>query len=312
MSAKETLYAIKSSWDEEQRRLSRLRVEVEASTAELLPELRFVGGLDISFEPSDTETNEEPLNEDEIRPETSEICVACLAVFEIPPTSSATTTGKRKPMEPFVCYSLPSRLKLPYIPGYLGFRELPLYRHLLALYRTEYPDQFASTVFMVDGNGLLHPRMFGSATHLGVVENVPTFGVAKNLLCLPELGSELTIEFIKSDTVKSLLIEKGDHVLLHGKRVGENLDGNEDDRPTDEVYGAALISSATSHNPVFVSQGFRLPLEQCVEIVYRTSVYRIPDPIRRADNDGRRDLAKLIERREKGEDIEKELFVVTS
>jgi deoxyinosine 3'endonuclease (endonuclease V) len=42
-------------------------------------------------------------------------------------------------------------------------------------------------VVMVDGCGVMHPRRLGSASHLGVVTQVPTIGVAKNLLLIDGL-----------------------------------------------------------------------------------------------------------------------------
>jgi deoxyinosine 3'endonuclease (endonuclease V) len=38
----------------------------------------------------------------------------------------------------------------------------------------------ALDLLMVDGNGLLHPRRFGLACHVGVEADLPTIGVAKN------------------------------------------------------------------------------------------------------------------------------------
>jgi len=34
---------------------------------------------------------------------------------------------------------------------------------------------------MVDGNGLLHPRGFGLACHLGMLADLPTIGVGKKM-----------------------------------------------------------------------------------------------------------------------------------
>ncbi len=69
---------------------------------------------------------------------------------------------------------------LPYIPSLLTFRELPA---LLALAK-EARRQFAElNLFIVDGNGILHPRGAGVAACFGVVVDVPTIGVAKSQLC---------------------------------------------------------------------------------------------------------------------------------
>ncbi|MEM1513748.1 MAG: endonuclease V, partial [Candidatus Thermoplasmatota archaeon] len=66
------------------------------------------------------------------------------------------------------------KVEFPYIPTYLAYRELPVLQDLI---KNEKPD-----VVMIDGNGLLHPRFFGIACHFGVINNLPTIGIAKKLL----------------------------------------------------------------------------------------------------------------------------------
>lgn len=61
----------------------------------------------------------------------------------------------------------------PYIPGYLFYREFRYIRKLAS--------GFNGTLF-IDGNGLLHPRLFGLASAAGVCMNKATLGVAKSLL----------------------------------------------------------------------------------------------------------------------------------
>ncbi len=67
-----------------------------------------------------------------------------------------------------------AEVKFPYIPSYLGNRELPLLRHLI--------QRDEGTVCLIDGQGRLHPRGFGIACQVGVCLSVPTIGAAKSLL----------------------------------------------------------------------------------------------------------------------------------
>jgi len=63
----------------------------------------------------------------------------------------------------------------PYIPTYFSYRELPVLEKLLKGKKVD--------AVMVDGNGVLHPRHFGIASHLGVLNSLPSIGIAKKLLC---------------------------------------------------------------------------------------------------------------------------------
>jgi deoxyribonuclease V len=133
----------------------------------------------------------------------------------------------------------------PYIPGYLGFREVPA---LLACWARLDPKP---DVILVDGHGLAHPRRLGLACHLGLVLDMPTIGVAKSLLVGegepgPEPGATAPI------------LWKG------------------------EVVGAALRSRRGAR-PLYVSVGHRVSLPTAVAIVLAaTGGRRLPLPIRAA------------------------------
>ncbi len=63
---------------------------------------------------------------------------------------------------------------MPYVPTYLAFREI---RGMLVTARRCEPD-----VLFVDGQGILHPRLLGEASHVGLVAGIPSVGVAKSKL----------------------------------------------------------------------------------------------------------------------------------
>ena len=136
---------------------------------------------------------------------------------------------------------------MPYVSGYLGFRECPA---LVAAWdaMAERPD-----LILVDGQGVSHPRRCGIATHLGVVLDVPTIGCAKTLLCGKPDGA-----LGDAPGSRVALIDRG------------------------EVVGAALRTRARA-KPIFVSTGHRISLDSAVEWVMKLcDGRRLPVPIRMA------------------------------
>jgi deoxyribonuclease V len=135
---------------------------------------------------------------------------------------------------------------LPYIPGLLAFREVPVL--LEALERLEdTPD-----LILVDGQGLAHPRRFGIACHIGLMTQVPTVGCAKSIL-------------------------RGRHGPLGPERGAwaELVD-------RDEVVGAA-VRSRDAVSPVYVSIGHRVDLPTAIQWVLACCRgRRLPEPARRA------------------------------
>ena len=83
------------------------------------------------------------------------------------------------------------KARISYIPGYLGYREVP--SAIKAFHKLENkPD-----IVLFDANGILHPRKFGAACQFGLAVDVPTIGVAKNFTV-----GEKEKDFIKIDGEK--------------------------------------------------------------------------------------------------------------
>lgn len=128
----------------------------------------------------------------------------------------------------------------PYIPGFLSYREFPIMEKLVNTSKV-LPD-----IYMIDGNGMLHPRFCGLASHFGVKLDKISFGVAKKLL----IGD----------------IDKENNIILNNIIVGK------------------ALKTKKNVKPIYVSIGHKISLESAVNITLHFSKYRIPEPTRLAHN----------------------------
>lgn len=138
-------------------------------------------------------------------------------------------------------------ITFPYIPGYLSFREGPAI--LAAINRlTTLPD-----LFIVDGQGIAHPRGIGIATFLGVLLDRPTIGSAKSRLV---------------GTYGELSDSRGSWTPLIYR---------------EQTIGAVL-RTRQGVKPLFISPGHLVTLDEAVAIVLACCTrYRLPEPQREAD-----------------------------
>ncbi len=144
-----------------------------------------------------------------------------------------------------------SRVAFPYISTYLTFRELPIHLELLEKVRLA---GRGCEVLLVDGTGILHPRLAGIASHLGVVAAQPTVGLTKKQLC-----GRVDLE---------------DMQHLESRPVMLN------DRP----LGAAIRPLPKSCRTIFVSPGHRVDVEFAAEVARRLLFgRRLPAPLYHAD-----------------------------
>jgi deoxyribonuclease V len=134
------------------------------------------------------------------------------------------------------------RLNFPYMPGFLWFREGPAIAEVIK--RLNVPPD----IFMINAHGIAHPRSFGCASHIGVMLERPTIGVAGSRLYaeparLPTNAGE-RVPLVISDTVVGWVIKP-------------------------EVGG-----------PIYVSPGHMVSVESAVEVAVNClRGHRFPEPI---------------------------------
>ena len=100
--------------------------------------------------------------------------------------------------------TIDAEVSVPYIPGFLAYREMSVYRQLLSNLRTSHPECMPQ-VLLVDGQGRLHPRHFGSACALGLEVDIPTIGVGKNPFCGESFCRQVSSDSQSQTTSDSLL-----------------------------------------------------------------------------------------------------------
>jgi deoxyribonuclease V len=133
---------------------------------------------------------------------------------------------------------------MPYVRGYLGFREGRLTVAVLTSLRHT-PD-----VVFVDGHGVVHERGLGLASHIGVLLDVPAVGVPKtpfhSIDRQPESG-------------------RGSYYVLT------------------KEWGAtgASIRLRSGSKSVYVSPGHRVDLDSAIALAMRWSSgrHRVPEPL---------------------------------
>lgn len=155
------------------------------------------------------------------------------------------------------------KIEVPYVPGYLAFREMPLV--LKASEKLEIkPD-----IYIFDGNGYLHPCHMGIATHASFYLDTPTIGIAKTYFRVKD--TDYTEPDKKAGSFTDIVI-----------------DG--------EIYGRVLRTH-DNVKPIFVSAGNYITLDTSTEIALKLTdkESHIPVPTRLADletHDARRTITE--------------------
>lgn len=135
---------------------------------------------------------------------------------------------------------------MPYIPGFLSFRESPVILEAWEKLKTK------PQLLIVDGQGVAHPRRFGVASHLGLWLDIPAIGCAKSVL----VGKYSSLSGETGSAVP--LMDKGEEV---GK----------------------VVLTLKGHPPLYISIGHKISLEQAIHwILSLCRANRLPEPIRLA------------------------------
>lgn len=207
-------------WDVSVKRARTIQDELRgrASRRERPRNVTLIAGVDVGFA------------------EGNRVAVASVVVLNYPTLEPVESATARKPVS------------FPYVPGLLSFREIPVI--LMALEKLKVtPD-----LLLCDGQGVAHPKRLGLATHLGILLNVPTIGVAKSRLIgvhgpVPERKGEWTPLRDEGETIGAVL------------RTRENV------------------------KPLFVSIGHKINLRAAVRHVMGcVTKYRLPETTRAAHN----------------------------
>jgi deoxyribonuclease V len=160
----------------------------------------------------------------------------------------------RYPDEPITQLLGKCDIPAKYVSQFFCFREGP---PLLTMIKTAREAGFEPDLILIDGHGLAHPRKFGVACYIGIYAQVPTIGCAKR----PLLSVSEPLEHARGAMVP---IKQASLTLGYSLRTQDGV------------------------NPVFVSPGHLIsPLTSADIVLILASKYRLPEPIRRADQAAR-------------------------
>ncbi len=179
--------------------------------------VRRVAGVDVGFEADNT------------------IARAAVVVLSYPQLQPIEQAIARRPVT------------MPYVPGFLSFRETPVVLDALAMLNTR-PD-----MLICDGQGIAHPRRFGIACHLGLLSDIPAIGCAKSRL----VGYHTEVPDERGAGVP---------LLINREQIG------------------VVLRTRIRTKPVYISPGHRISINQAVRFVMNcVTRYRLPETTRAAD-----------------------------
>lgn len=218
--ANDMVTALEKSYIEKQKKLFE---KADMNNRVDVANLKYVAGVDLAY----WKNNEE------------EFAVCCIVIIDF---ATKEVVEKKYTM---------GKTDVPYIPGCLAFREIDL-----VLDVTKQLEHKVD-LYILDGNGYLHPRHMGLATHAGICLEAPTIGVAKSYYKIEntDYKEPENEEFAYED------------IVIKG-----------------QVYGRALRTHKNVR-PIFLSTGNKTDLKTATEVVKNlvNKESHIPIPTRYAD-----------------------------
>ncbi|MBS3819816.1 endonuclease V [bacterium] len=200
---------LKKAAQTQQRLSSRIKLQWNKK------KLNRIGGADFSYDPDH-----------------NYVC-ACIVVNQLPQ------------FEIIEIQTAVKKVPIPYIPGFLAFREGPAFLQAFRKIINK-PD-----VTLVDGNGIAHPRKMGLAAFVGVILDISTIGCAKSPF----------FPFISPGK------QRGSHTSIL--------------KSDNEKVGICL-RTCSGVKPIFVSPGHKIDFLHSREFVLKCSRFRVPHPLREA------------------------------
>jgi deoxyribonuclease V len=153
---------------------------------------------------------------------------------------------------------LTKKVKFPYISGFLSFREGPLIINMI-----NYMD-VKQNIFLINAQGIAHPRFCGCASYIGVIADKPTIGVTVNRLCGTYHQEPKSInEWIP---------------LFHRQK----------------IVGVVLKTQKRS-KPIFISPGHKISLKTSICVVTKCiSFHKLPIPLYYAHKYAKEEKRKIL------------------
>lgn len=204
---------------EQEKLLASIQLKNEVS----INELKYVAGVDVAY-----------WKEDE-----TEYAVCCIVAIDYKTQAVVERQCCR------------GTVNVPYIPGCLAFREIEIVMNTIALLENNID------LYVFDGNGYLHPRHMGLATHAGILLNKPSIGIAKSYFKVKN------IDYAEPENE----VFSFQDIVLHN-----------------EIYGRA-VRTHKNVKPIFVSIGNKIDIDTATNIAMSlvTKDSHIPLPTRYAD-----------------------------